>query len=39
MTDIRIDPHTQQETRQVAKLIGDKMSELYPVSWKALTNV
>ena len=38
MYNLRIDPHTQYETRIVAKLIGDKMAELYPVSWKALTN-
>ena len=38
MYNLRIDPHTQYETRIVAKLIGDKMAELYPVSWEALTN-
>jgi len=37
MYNLRIDPHTQYETRIVAKLIGDKMAELYPVSWRALT--
>jgi thymidylate synthase (FAD) len=37
MYNLRIDSHTQYETRQVAKLIGDKMAELYPVSWAALT--
>ena len=36
MCRLRLDPHAQQESREVAKLISDKMSQLYPVSWKAL---
>lgn len=38
MCKLRLDPHTQYETRLVAQPIADKMSELYPVSWKALMN-
>ena len=33
---LRLDSHTQQETQQVATLIDKEMSELFPVSWKAL---
>ena len=32
----RTDPHTQLETQEYAKDIGDIMGELFPVSWKAL---
>lgn len=35
--NLRIDPHTQRETQEVAKQIGDVIEPLYPVSWKALT--
>lgn len=38
MYNLRIDAHSQYETRLVAQQIGEKMSELFPVSWKALTN-
>jgi thymidylate synthase (FAD) len=34
---LRTDPHTQRETQEVAKQIGDILAPLYPVSWKALT--
>ena len=34
---LRIDPHTQRETQEVAKQIGDLMEPLFPISWKALT--
>lgn len=36
MCRLRLDPHTQYETRIVAQKISDKMSNLYPESWKAL---
>lgn len=36
MCHLRLDSHTQKETQEVAKLINDKLSSLYPVSWKAL---
>lgn len=39
MCKLRLDPHTQYETRLVAQPIADKMAELYPVSWKALMDV
>ena len=31
-------PGAQQETKECVKLIGPKMEELFPASWKALTN-
>lgn len=34
----RTDPHTQQETREVAKMIGDVIQPLFPISWSALTS-
>ena len=34
--NLRLDPHTQKETQEVAKLIDVKMMEKFPVSWKAL---
>ena len=33
----RTDPHAQKEIQQLAEMIGEKLAELYPVSWKALT--
>lgn len=33
---LRLDPHTQYETRLVAEQIDQHMAELFPVSWKAL---
>lgn len=33
---LRLDPHTQQETRYIAEEIDQYMAELFPVSWKAL---
>lgn len=35
---LRTDSHTQRETQEVAKQIGDILVSLYPVSWKALTD-
>jgi thymidylate synthase (FAD) len=36
MCKLRLDPHTQYETRLVAQPIAEMMAELYPVSWRAL---
>jgi thymidylate synthase (FAD) len=33
---LRLDPHTQKETRDVAQLMSDALELLFPVSWKAL---
>lgn len=33
----RIDPHAQKEIQELAKVWGDIIEPLYPVSWKALT--
>jgi thymidylate synthase (FAD) len=33
---LRLDPHAQQETQEVAKMINDIVEPLFPVSWKAL---
>lgn len=37
MCNLRLDPHTQQETREVAQFINDIILQLFPLSWKALT--
>ena len=34
---LRMDPHTQRETSEVAAQIGEIIKPLYPVSWKGLT--
>lgn len=33
----RTDPHAQLEVQQLARVIGEQIEPLYPVSWKALT--
>jgi thymidylate synthase (FAD) len=33
---LRIDPHAQQETREIAEKISYEMTRLFPVSWSAL---
>lgn len=33
----RIDPHAQQEIRQLAEQVDDIISPLFPISWQALT--
>lgn len=33
----RTDPHAQKEIQDLAKLVGEIIEPLYPVSWKALT--
>jgi thymidylate synthase (FAD) len=35
MLVLRLDPHTQKETQEVAKLIAKHVQELFPVSFKA----
>jgi thymidylate synthase (FAD) len=39
MCNLRCKPDTQAETRIVADQISEKMLELFPVSWEALTEV
>lgn len=36
MCRLRLDPHAQKETREVAEKIADKMKCQFPVSWAAL---
>lgn len=38
MCNLRCKPDTQEETRLIAEQVSAIMSELYPHSWKALTN-
>ena len=33
---LRLDPHTQKETRHIAALISDECAKLFPISWNAL---
>ena len=33
---LRLDPHTQRETQDIAKRVSVCMSDLFPVSWEAL---
>ena len=35
---LRVKPDAQRETKEVVEMIGPKMVELFPVSWKALTS-
>ncbi len=35
--NLRLDPHAQAETREVAVEIDSRMNALFPVSWKELT--
>lgn len=37
MWKLRTDSHTQRETQEVARQIGDIIRPLFPVSWEALT--
>lgn len=37
MVKLRTDSHTQRETQEVARQIGDLIAPLFPVSWNALT--
>ena len=36
MCKLRLDPHTQKETQEIAKMIDAEAKKLYPVSWAAL---
>jgi len=36
--NLRTDSHTQRETQEVAKQIGEVIGKLFPISWKELTN-
>ena len=36
MCNLRLDSHTQKEATEVAELINQKASELFPISWKSL---
>ena len=36
MCKLRLDSHTQKETREVAQMISDEAAKLFPVSWEAL---
>jgi thymidylate synthase (FAD) len=39
MCKLRLDSHTQKETRDVAQMVNDIIGPLYPVSWKELMDV
>lgn len=34
---LRLDPHTQKETQDIARMISDLIQEKFPYSWRALT--
>lgn len=34
--NLRLDSHTQKETQEIAKMISDHMTKLFPISWKEL---
>ena len=34
----RTDPHAQKETQELARMVGEIIQPLFPVSWKALTH-
>jgi len=33
---LRLDPHSQKETREVAEMVSGYMGDLFPVSWTEL---
>jgi len=37
MCKLRLDPHAQKETQEIAQMISDIIAPLFPVSWKALS--
>jgi thymidylate synthase (FAD) len=39
MCQLRLDPHTQKETREVAQLVSNTMAEVFPTSWEFLMNI
>jgi thymidylate synthase (FAD) len=36
MCKLRLDPHTQKETQEIAQMIDSEAKTLYPVSWESL---
>lgn len=38
MCQLRLDSHTQAETREIAQMVSEHMGSLYPISWKVLVN-
>ena len=36
--NLRLDPHTQKETQDIAQQISDTLGPLFPVSWEALVD-
>ncbi|CAB4138978.1 THY1 Predicted alternative thymidylate synthase [uncultured Caudovirales phage] len=38
MCTLRLDSHTQKETREVAQLVSSTMAEVFPTSWEFLMN-
>jgi thymidylate synthase (FAD) len=36
MAKLRLDSHTQKETREIAQMVSKEAEELFPVSWQAL---
>jgi thymidylate synthase (FAD) len=38
MCTLRMDSHTQTETRVIAQVVSDHMAEIYPTSWEFLMN-
>lgn len=36
MAKLRLDPHTQKETREIAEMIDEEMAKVFPCSWGAL---
>jgi thymidylate synthase (FAD) len=39
MCTLRLDSHTQKETREVAQLVSNTMAEVFPTSWEFLMNI
>lgn len=39
MCSLRLDSHTQKETREIAQLVSDTMAEVFPTSWEFLLNI
>ena len=37
--NLRTDPHAQKEIQDLAKMVGEIIGPLYPVSWRSLTRV
>jgi thymidylate synthase (FAD) len=39
MCSLRLDSHTQKETREIAQFVSDNMAEVFPTSWEFLLNI